>query len=403
MAKHPLDRNIALFVAYRLLFNLRFYYPVFALFYLDAGVSLEEFAWLQGLWSLSIIVFEVPSGMLADTIGRRKTLRLAAFLAVLEMIVFAVSQDLLGFAVNRVLSGFNESLASGADSALLYDSLKARGREDEYKKWLGAAQFYGLTLGSVSTILGAYLYTFHIRYPIWVTAGCMAGAAVVSLFFREPTTTEHKLSWRAQWALLRESVRVLAESRILWYLVALMVVVDCSARIVLVHTSLYYQALLIPTAWFGVVGVGVRLVTSVVSKNAYRIDAVLGFHRATAVMLLVMAVGFGGMAAMVPYYGVVFVPVLVSGMYFLALTVEGEINKRIPSDRRATVLSLKNMALNLAFAAGMPLFAEAAARGLAVGFRSLFLFFVASSLVLLLASRGLRAGGETDVHPEGPA
>jgi hypothetical protein len=120
-------------------------------------------------------------------------------------------------------------------------------------------------------------------------------------------------------------------------------------------------------------------------------------------MLLVMAVGFGGMAAMVPYYGVVFVPVLVSGMYFLALTVEGEINKRIPSDRRATVLSLKNMALNLAFAAGMPLFAEAAARGLAVGFRSLFLFFVASSLVLLLASRGLRAGGETDVHPEGPA
>ncbi|SMC27468.1 Predicted arabinose efflux permease, MFS family [Desulfacinum hydrothermale DSM 13146] len=386
MARHPLDRNIGLFAAYRVLFNLRFYYPVFALFYLDAGMSLEAFAWLQGLWSLSIIVFEVPSGMLADTIGRRKTLRLAAFLAVLEMIVFAVAHDLMGFAVNRILSGFNESLASGADSALLYDSLKARGREGEYKKWLGATQFYGLTLGSVSTILGAYLYTFNIRYPIWVTVGCMTCAAGVSLFFREPTTSEHALSWRAQWALLRDSVRVLAQSPILGYLVALMVVVDCSARIVLVHTSIYYQALLIPTAWFGLVGVGVRLVTSVVSKNAYRVDAALGFHRAVVLMLFVMAVGFGGMAAMVPYYGIAFVPILVSGMYFLALTVEGEINKRIPSDRRATVLSLKNMALNLAFALGMPLFAAAAGRGLQVGFGALFLFFVAAASILALVS-----------------
>jgi MFS family permease len=213
MARHPLDRNIALFVAYRLFFNLRFSYPVFALFYLDSGVTLERFAWLQGLWSPSIIVFEVPSGMPADTIGRRKPLRLAAFLAVVEMIVFAVSHDLVGFAVNRILSGFNESLVSGADWALLYDSLKARGREAEYKKWLGAAQFYGLTLGSVSTVLGAYLYTFHIHYPIWVTAGCMACTAPVSLFFREPTVPARRMTWRDEWTLLWANVKSLADSR----------------------------------------------------------------------------------------------------------------------------------------------------------------------------------------------
>ncbi len=387
MTYHPMDRNIGLFAAYRVLFNLRFYYPVFALFYRDAGVSLEQFAWLQGLWSLTIIVFEVPSGMLADTIGRRTTLRLAGFLAVLEMIIFAVSTDVVGFAVNRILSGFNESLASGADSALLYDSLKARGREGEYKKWLGAAQFYGLTLGSLSTMAGSYLYTWGIRYPIWVTAGCMALAAVVSLFFKEPTASIHRFTWRDETRLLKDSIKDLTSSRSLLYLVALIVVVDTGARIVLVHNSLYYEELLIPVVWFGAVGVGVRLITSVVSKNAYGIDRKLGFFRSSLVMIALMTAGFWGMAVMIPYYGIAFVPVVTSGMYFLTLTVEGEINRRIPSERRATVLSLKNMAVNLAFAAGMPLFAWASHGGLQRGFQSLAAVFTVLAGMVLWSSR----------------
>ncbi|MEJ5366054.1 MAG: MFS transporter [Desulfosoma sp.] len=389
MSSHPMDRNIGLFAAYRVLFNLRFYYPVFALFYMDAGVSLEQFAWLQGLWSLSIIVFEVPSGMLADTIGRRTTLRLAAFLAVVEMIIFATATDLVGFALNRVLSGFNESLASGADSALLYDSLKVRGREGEYKKWLGTAQFYGLTVGSLSTMAGSYLYTWGIRLPIWATAGCMAGAAAVSLFFKEPTASAHRLTWRDEKRLLKDSVMDLAGDRALVFLVALIVVVDTGARIVLVHNSLYYQELLIPVAWFGAVGVGVRLISSVASKNAYRVDRALGFLRASVVMIALMAAGYWGMSAMVPYYGIAFVPVVTSGMYFLTLTVEGEIHRRIPSERRATVMSLKNMAVNVAFAVGMPLFAAASRSGLQEGFRSLAAVFTGLAALVLVSSRWL--------------
>lgn len=398
MSSHPVDRNVVLLTAYRVLFNLRFYYPVFALFYRDAGVTLVEFAWLQGLWSLSIIVFEVPSGMLADTLGRRTTLRLAGFLAVVEMIVFALSTDLVGFAVNRILSGFNESLASGADSALLYDSLKVRGREEEYTKWLGTAQFYGLTLGALSTMAGSCLYTWGIRHPIWATAGCMAGAAVVSLFFQEPTKAAHEFTWRDEVRLLKDSIRDLASSRSLVFLVALIVVVDTGARIVLVHNSLYYEELQIPVVWFGVVGVGVRLISSVVSKNAYMVERRLGFFRSAVVMIGLMTLGFWGMAAMVPHYGIAFVPVVTSGMYFLTLTVEGEINRRIPSERRATVLSLKNMVVNLAFAAGMPLFAAASRGGLQRGFQSLAAVFTVLALLVLLSSRRLWRTVQDDVR-----
>lgn len=382
-----LDRNVALFIAYRLLFNLRFYYPVFALFYLDAGITLEQFGWLQGLWSLSIIACEVPSGIIADLIGRRKTLRLGAFLAVVEMIVFACSSGVLGFAVNRVLSGFNESLVSGADSALLYDTLKSRGREVEYKEVLGRAQFYSLTFGAVATISGSYLYSLDIRLPIWATAGCMVLTFGCALLLFEPPREALSVGLSSQWRMLTRSLAdILADPQLL-FLIALVFVADSSVRLVLVHNSLYYQAITIPVVWFGVVGVGVRLFSSLCSKYAYRVDRLLGFGWSMAAAFTIMLLAFIGLSWMVPWYGMVFVALLTAGMVFVSLLAEGEINQRIASERRATILSLKSITLNIGFGLGMPIFAALARTDLAVGFRYLAVVFGLLGLALLAGGR----------------
>jgi MFS family permease len=66
------DRNVGLFVAFRVLFNARFYYPVFMVMFLDYGITVEEFALLNAIWAAAIVLLEVPSGALADLIGRRR-------------------------------------------------------------------------------------------------------------------------------------------------------------------------------------------------------------------------------------------------------------------------------------------------------------------------------------------
>jgi MFS family permease len=63
--------NVRLFLAFRLLFNCRFYYPVYTILFLDLGLSLGEFAALNVIWALTIVLLEVPSGALADRFGRR--------------------------------------------------------------------------------------------------------------------------------------------------------------------------------------------------------------------------------------------------------------------------------------------------------------------------------------------
>jgi MFS family permease len=77
--------NIRRFIAFRVFFNARFYYPVFTILFLDFGLTLEQSALLNVAWALTILLLEVPSGALADVIGRRRLLVFAGSVVVLEI------------------------------------------------------------------------------------------------------------------------------------------------------------------------------------------------------------------------------------------------------------------------------------------------------------------------------
>ncbi len=110
--KTPFDiPNIRWFIAFRVFFNSRFYYPVFTILFLDFGLTVAQFSVLNAVWAATIVLSEVPSGAVADIIGRKRLLNFAAGVMIVEigiisfmpridpMLIFSV------FLVNRVLSG----------------------------------------------------------------------------------------------------------------------------------------------------------------------------------------------------------------------------------------------------------------------------------------------------------
>ena len=88
-----LPRNARLFCWFRVLFNARFYYPVFAVFFVDMGLTLDEFAILNVAWAASIVIFELPLGALADRVGRRPLVVGAAAIMVVVFFGFVLSDD----------------------------------------------------------------------------------------------------------------------------------------------------------------------------------------------------------------------------------------------------------------------------------------------------------------------
>jgi MFS family permease len=134
--------NIRLFIVFKVLFNSRFYYPVFTILFLDFGLTIAQFSILNAVWAGTIVLLEVPSGALADIFGRKKLLVFSSSVMMVEVGIISFMPRInsfiifMVFLVNRVLSGLAEAAASGADEALAYDSLKADNKEEQWGKVL---------------------------------------------------------------------------------------------------------------------------------------------------------------------------------------------------------------------------------------------------------------------------
>jgi MFS family permease len=378
-----LEGNLKLFILFRLFYTARFYYPVFAVLFLDYGLSLEQFAILNLIWALTIVIAEVPSGALADIIGRKRLVVFAALMMVVEMvlIVFAPigASDLLFlmFVGNRICSGLSEAAASGADEALAYDSLKALGREDEWAKLLEKTTFV-VSIGFFTTmILGAFAYdpdvvnwvlgrinsdwvvadNIVIRLPVILTLITACIVLITALRFYDLDAVR-KRSQRAVNFTFNSSLRdpfrqiLLAAKWTLNHRFVLFVILaglslDSVGRQFAVLASEYYRVIDIPISWFGFIGAAMALIGIV---NA-RISRYLVSHRSPffnfIALSCVLMIGLVGISFAVPIMGMLFAIGAFAMMGMVQFQTSYYINREVDSGIRATVLSFRGMALNL--------------------------------------------------------
>ncbi|MDW8811071.1 MFS transporter, partial [Streptomyces scabiei] len=119
-------------------------YPVYALLFSDAGLSLWQISSLFALWSITAIVLEVPSGAWADTVSRRMLLWLGPLLTAVGFTLWVAVPSYGAFAAGFVLWGVRGALGSGALEALVYDELDRLGEADRYARVIGRAQAVGM-------------------------------------------------------------------------------------------------------------------------------------------------------------------------------------------------------------------------------------------------------------------
>ena len=113
---------------------LNFASPIFTLFLLAKGLSLQQALMLSSIVLASGIFFEIPTGIFADRYGRKWSMVLGAFISVVGWVIWLSSNTFLGFAIVYALFGLANAFWSGADQALIYDELKSIGQEVDAQK-----------------------------------------------------------------------------------------------------------------------------------------------------------------------------------------------------------------------------------------------------------------------------
>ena len=155
-------------------------------FYEDNGLTYSQIAILKAIYSISIVVLEIPSGYLADVLGRKKTLIIGTILGFIGFFTYSISYGLIGFIIAEIILGFGQSLISGADSAMLYDTLDDLGKKDEYTKYEGRVISIGNLSETLAGIAGGILVGISLRFPYIVQTGVAFIAIPAALSLIEP-------------------------------------------------------------------------------------------------------------------------------------------------------------------------------------------------------------------------
>ncbi len=186
-------KNIRL--AYILTFLSECYFPFvpFLFFYLRY-FTFEQIAILTATQMAAANILEIPTGALADLVGRRISVIVSFVLGAAALLIFPFVTAFWIFALLEVAKGAANALYSGSLEALVYDSMKERGEEATYDHVAANIETVSWMGYLIAAVSAGYLYTWYFRAP-WLLQGIMyIAAAGVAWRLTEPRLDSVKVN-----------------------------------------------------------------------------------------------------------------------------------------------------------------------------------------------------------------
>ena len=166
-----MKKNVALLYGFSFFDQFMIVIALWVPYLTTQGISMRQFMELQAVFALVILAGEVPSGLLSDLWGRKKTLLLGSTLKAVSFSLLPLWSSYEGFLFHHLMMGIALSMISGGDVALLYDSyLAAGGEKSRGAGVLGNAKLAAQTGTAVSALLGGAVVTLSYGHLLWANA-----------------------------------------------------------------------------------------------------------------------------------------------------------------------------------------------------------------------------------------
>lgn len=319
------------------------------------GFSLWEIGLAESVYHIVSLLCEVPSGMAADLLGRKRALVAGGILAVLSSLLMAFAPGLFLICAAMGLNALSNAMFSGTDAALTYDSLKQAGQEERYLSVAANRSQIGMlasALGSLASTLRRFL-RFSGFYLVSALFSSISTLAM--LLLKEPVVTEaqaarssHSLrELPGQFAqLVRDSATALRGCP----LAAKLIAADAFISVPCYLTKMFLQQRLVelgwPTEWLflplllgGAACVaGTEIGRRVHPHTLRRFYTVCALLVGGGTFLVGAAPAWGGILGMMLVQGVLEV---------WLLHADQRLNALISSDQRATLISVDSMAYSI--------------------------------------------------------
>jgi MFS family permease len=171
--------------------------PVIVKIWAGANLNFSQMLFLQGIFSLSVVIFEIPSGAISDTFKRKYVIAAGYTFLALASLSYSLGRTFAVFAVSEVLFGIGLATISGSDTSLMYDTLANHNQEKQFKNILGKASTMSFLSAMIALMISGALGEYSLRWPLYILSATFAVKVVLSLFMIEAERTKAQSAGKA--------------------------------------------------------------------------------------------------------------------------------------------------------------------------------------------------------------
>ncbi|MBI2661945.1 MFS transporter [Candidatus Woesearchaeota archaeon] len=354
LEKKKLQSNIWKFYLFDIFGAMLFAVPIIVLFWQENGLSLTQIMILQSLFSIAMVILEVPTGYLADMYGRKNILLLSGISFLIAISVYSIGFNFAQFLVAELFFALALSLYSGTSSAFVYDTLTELKQENEYSKIWGKAKYYGLLAMAFSQIIGGFVGDINFRWTFYLSIPFYILLIPITLSIHEPKRHKliiekshlHKLSRIFKFSLF-ENIKLR------WLIVFSAVIYALNSAGLWLYQP-YFKLSGVDIAYFGIIFASFQIVAAISSKYAYKIENKLGAKISLIALVPIIFIGYLLMSKIVFLFSFVFIFLFQFVRGFSEPVISDYVNKLTISDIRATVLSVQSLVQRLLYALLIP-------------------------------------------------
>lgn len=325
--------------------------PIVLLFLNENGFGETEMFILHAVYSVVIALVEVPSGYVADNWGRKPSLILGALLGFIGFSCYAYSSSFYWFLLAEVVLGIGQAFISGADSAMIYDSLLALKKKNLYLKIEGKITAAGNFAEGVAGITVSMLAFAIYRNYYYMQSVLALIAFIAALFLVEPKIHLSEVYKKNVWSIIKYTFRENARLR---HIILFSSLIGLASLSMAWFAQVILKSIQVSEENWGYAWAVLQFLVGFGSMSTYF------FYKkfSKKFMLVLMFVVFGGgfLIAGIQLNLIAIIVLIV--FYFIRGTahpiLKNYINEECTSDMRATVMSMRSLLIRLAFFAVAP-------------------------------------------------
>ncbi len=181
-----MERNIRLLAYHNFFTDFVFFAPVAIIYFAKVtgsytlGMSIFSAAYVSSAF------FEVPTGIISDRIGRKKTIIAGSIASILCMTFYALAHSWILLFIGSLFQGVSRAFYSGNNDALLHDTLRKLHKDHEYHTYLGKTSSLFQVALALASVSGSILAALSFPLVLWISVLPQIAACIIALQIREP-------------------------------------------------------------------------------------------------------------------------------------------------------------------------------------------------------------------------